>query len=57
MQNGTRFDHIFLDMRMPGMDGREFHKHLAQCYNGLANKVIFITGDRHNEPGHQQLYR
>jgi|GEM_PF-1914274 PAS domain S-box-containing protein len=45
VQNGAQFDHIFLDMRMPGMDGREFHKHLAQSYNGLASKVIFITGD------------
>lgn len=45
VQNGAQFDHIFLDMRMPGMDGRQLHRHLAQSYDGLARKVIFITGD------------
>jgi len=41
----TRFDNIFLDLRMPGVDGQELYQQIIEYSLDLAMKVVFITGD------------
>ena len=38
-------DAIVCDLRMPGMDGIEFHERLREERPGLAARTVFITGD------------
>jgi PAS domain S-box-containing protein len=38
-------DLIFLDVRMPGMEGTEVFSRLAACSPDLARRVVFCTGD------------
>ncbi|HZS49119.1 MAG TPA: PAS domain S-box protein, partial [Blastocatellia bacterium] len=40
-----KYDLIFSDMRMPGMDGPSFFEFLKTEFPSLTNRVIFITGD------------
>jgi CheY-like chemotaxis protein len=39
------FDAIISDFRMPGLDGREFHRRLQTRDPALARRIIFLTGD------------
>ncbi|MBN1862215.1 MAG: response regulator [Dehalococcoidales bacterium] len=39
------YDLILMDIKMPGMDGREFFGILKARYPKLAGRVIFATGD------------
>lgn len=39
------FDHILLDVRMPGMDGQELFRLISGYSPETAKKVVFITGD------------
>lgn len=39
-----RFDVILCDVMMPGLNGWEFHRLLAQACPGMEARVIFITG-------------
>jgi PAS domain S-box-containing protein len=49
-QLATRsFDVILSDFRMPGMDGREFYQEATRRNPGLAQRIIFLTGDVVNE--------
>lgn len=41
----TPFDIVMLDLRMPGMDGREFFRRLQEEHPDLAGRVVFVTGD------------
>ena len=41
----NHFDNIFLDLRMPGVDGRELYQSMTEFSPDLAKKVVFITGD------------
>jgi len=43
------FDAIISDFRMPGLDGREFHRQLQHRNPSLARRIIFLTGDPHAE--------
>ena len=36
---------IILDLKMPGMSGRELYQHMRRSSQTLANKVVFISGD------------
>jgi signal transduction histidine kinase/CheY-like chemotaxis protein len=38
-------DAIVLDLKMPVMDGQEFFAELQDNYPGLAERVLFLTGD------------
>jgi PAS domain S-box-containing protein len=42
------FDAILSDMRMPGLDGQALYQRLKQFNPGLAQRVIFVTGDTLN---------
>lgn len=42
---GTTYDCILLDLNMPGSSGEEFYRLVEQWDEGLAKKVIFITGN------------
>jgi CheY-like chemotaxis protein len=33
------------DIRMPGMNGTDFYRHIEQAFPALARYVIFISGD------------
>ena len=39
------FDAIFLDMRMPDIDGKEFYLQIRKRFPHLAERVVFVTGD------------
>ena len=39
------YDVIFLDMKMPVMDGRAFYLKIREWFPEMAKRVIFITGD------------
>ena len=39
------YDLIFTDVRMPGMGGRDFYESLRARAPGLADRVVFATGD------------
>ncbi len=41
----TRYNLILTDIRMPGMDGREFYRRVREIALSLAERVVFITGD------------
>ena len=44
-RKGKDYDLCLLDVRMPLVDGSEFHQWLKQKHPEMANRVIFITGD------------
>jgi len=33
------------DMKMPGMDGKEFYRRIKEIASSLSKRVVFITGD------------
>lgn len=39
------YDIIFLDIRMPQMDGKEFYLRIRERSPSLAGRIVFITGD------------
>jgi signal transduction histidine kinase len=39
------FDVLLVDMKMPGMDGREFYEMLRRSHPEMARRVVFSTGD------------
>jgi PAS domain S-box-containing protein len=39
------YDVIMADVKMPGMNGREFYQELQEMGNSLLDKVVFMTGD------------
>lgn len=39
------YDIIFLDMRMPGMSGKDLYAEIARQWPEMAKNVMFITGD------------
>ena len=41
----NRFDSIFLDLWMPGVDGQELYKQIIEYSSDPAKKVVFVTGD------------
>ncbi|HET7042597.1 MAG TPA: response regulator, partial [Gemmatimonadales bacterium] len=41
----VRPDVIVADLRMPVMDGMEFYQHLRATDPGLAERVLFLSGD------------
>ena len=42
---GQRYDVIFADMRMPGIDGRALYGEIARRWPDQAARVVFVTGD------------
>jgi signal transduction histidine kinase/CheY-like chemotaxis protein len=49
------FDVLLVDMRMPGMDGKEFFQALRERRPDLARRVVFATGDSGSEGTSQFL--
>jgi len=44
------YDLVVLDVRMPGISGRDVYRTIQERYPHLANHVIFTTGDTANDP-------
>ncbi len=40
-----KYDAIFLDMKMPLMDGKELYFKIQERFPDMAKRVVFITGD------------
>ena len=40
----TTFDVIICDVMMPGMNGREVYRRIAQAHPGLERRLVFISG-------------
>ncbi len=40
-----KYDAVFLDMKMPLMDGKELYLKIQERFPDLAKRIIFITGD------------
>ena len=45
IEAGTKFDVLFVDIRMPGMDGVELHRQVIGINPDLASRFVFVTGD------------
>jgi two-component system NtrC family sensor kinase len=43
--DADRYDVLLLDLRMPGMDGRETVERLRREHNGRAPRIVVMTGD------------
>jgi len=44
------YDLVVLDVRMPGLSGRDVYRTIREHYPHLANHVIFTTGDTASAP-------
>ncbi len=53
--NGNIYDAIFLDWKMPGLNGRQTYERIRETKPELCSRVIFITGDVINEQMQQFL--
>jgi two-component system NtrC family sensor kinase len=49
----TGYDCILLDLKMPGMSGKELFHHIEASDQKAAEKVIFITGDTSDRHTHE----
>ena len=41
----TRYSLILTDIKMPGMDGKEFYRRVGEIAASITKRVVFITGD------------
>lgn len=46
---GKGYDAIFLDMKMPFMDGKGFYEKVQSHFPDMAKRIIFLTGDIANQ--------
>lgn len=45
-----KFDVIFCDLKMPGLNGRQVYERLRTEQSATCRRVVFVTGDVINEP-------
>ena len=43
------YDLIFLDMKMPMMDGKTFYLKMKEYFPEMAKRIVFLTGDVGND--------
>jgi PAS domain S-box-containing protein len=48
----ARYNLILSDMKMPGMNGKEFYRRVREIAPSLTRRVVFITGDVMGEDTH-----
>lgn len=47
--HASDYDLIFLDIKMPGIDGKELYRQIVEEKPYLADRVIFLSGDTESE--------
>ena len=45
MIQSNRYDHILLDLKMPGLGGQELYSQIRELDQELAKRVVFVTAD------------
>jgi CheY-like chemotaxis protein/anti-sigma regulatory factor (Ser/Thr protein kinase) len=54
-EQGSRFDVIVSDLRMPGLDGGQLLQQLRADASGMEDRLIFLTGDAANPDAERML--
>jgi PAS domain S-box-containing protein len=52
--NGN-YDVILADIRMPGLNGIELHKHISKTAPKMGRRIIMITGDVYDKSHHEYI--
>ena len=50
-----RYDHVLVDLKMPGMSGKELYRLIQKSSIEHASRVVFITGDTMSDESHEFL--
>jgi CheY-like chemotaxis protein len=57
LEDGGPVDAVFTDLSLPGMDGAELARRIAERWPGLAAKTVFMSGGATSEAHHELLAR
>ena len=53
---GAGYDHIIMDLHMPGVDGERLYQLIHEFDEGLASRIIFVTGDTLSPHTHKFVF-
>jgi CheY-like chemotaxis protein len=57
LERGESIDAVFTDLSLPGMDGAELARRIAERWPSLATKTVFMSGGATSEAHHELLAR
>ena len=57
LEQGEAVDAVFTDLSLPGMDGAEFARRIAERWPVLAGRTVFMSGGATSEVHHELLAR
>jgi CheY-like chemotaxis protein len=57
LERGEAIEAVFTDLSLPGMDGAELARRIAERWPALAGKTVFMSGGATNEAHHELLAR